>query len=91
MEDNDLWEAFLPYGEIDCVRVVRDKTTNIGVGYGYVNFKSQDSVELALTATDVEIKGRDARIERQVDRPKKKTGPVIHFFRNLILLLRNTL
>lgn len=53
VQDEQLYTHFKRCGEIEFVRVVRDKKTNIGKGFGYVQFK------VALLRT-----GIDYRIER---------------------------
>lgn len=39
VQDEDLYLHFMRCGEIEFVRVVRDKKTNIGKGFGYIQFK----------------------------------------------------
>ena len=39
VQDEDLYSHFSRCGEIEFVRIVRDKKTNIGKGFGYVQFK----------------------------------------------------
>ena len=39
VQDEDLYTHFSRCGEIEFVRIVRDKKTNIGKGFGYVQFK----------------------------------------------------
>ncbi|XP_048001753.1 nucleolin 2 isoform X1 [Leguminivora glycinivorella] len=66
LEDEGLREKFEKCGEIESVRIVRDKKTNAGKGFGYVNFTSKDGVELALALTDEDltIKNRIMRVKR---------------------------
>lgn len=52
VEEEELWEFFKDCGEIEGVRVVRDKATNLGKGVGYVEFKNRESVALALALDD---------------------------------------
>jgi len=40
VQDEDVWSTFERCGEIEFVRIVRDKKTNIGKGFGYVQFKA---------------------------------------------------
>lgn len=35
----DVWQHFREYGEVENVRLVRDRNTSIGKGFGYVLFK----------------------------------------------------
>ena len=53
-------------GTISSVRIVRDAATGIGKGFGYVNFASEDSVEIALTLNGSELDGRKIRVSRFV-------------------------
>lgn len=75
MEDEALRAKFEKCGEIHSVRIVRDKKTNAGKGFGYVNFESKDGVELALALTeeDLTVKNRILRVKRctQVTNKKK--------------------
>uniref|UniRef100_A0A2H1WYZ8 SFRICE_020808 n=1 Tax=Spodoptera frugiperda TaxID=7108 RepID=A0A2H1WYZ8_SPOFR len=75
MEDEALRAKFEKCGEIQSVRIVRDKKTNAGKGFGYVNFESKDGVELALALTeeDLTVKNRILRVKRctQVTNKKK--------------------
>ncbi|CAB3258596.1 unnamed protein product [Arctia plantaginis] len=66
IEDETLREKFEKCGEIESVRIIRDKKTNAGKGFGYVNFASKDAVELALALTeeDLTIKNRIIRVKR---------------------------
>ncbi|CAG4973362.1 unnamed protein product [Colias eurytheme] len=66
LEDEALRAKFQGCGEIESVRIVRDRKTNAGKGFGYVNFASKDGVELALALTeeDLTIKNRIMRVKR---------------------------
>uniref|UniRef100_A0A1B6K3G8 RRM domain-containing protein n=1 Tax=Homalodisca liturata TaxID=320908 RepID=A0A1B6K3G8_9HEMI len=64
IHDDDLWQAFEDCGPIDRIRVIRDQKTGIGKGFGYVNFKSADAVELALKLDGIPILGRNVRVSR---------------------------
>ena len=57
---------FFQCGAISSVRIVRDAATGIGKGFGYVNFASEDSVEIALTLNGSELDGRKIRVTRCV-------------------------
>jgi nucleolar protein 12 len=39
VQDETVYQHFATCGEIEFVRIVRDKKTNIGKGFGYVQFK----------------------------------------------------
>lgn len=46
LEENEVRNHFKRCGNIVDVRIVRDKTGGVGKGFGYVNFKSADSVQV---------------------------------------------
>ncbi|CAF1080777.1 unnamed protein product [Adineta ricciae] len=46
--DDDVWKTFEECGEIESVRLVRDRATSVGKGFGYVLFQDEASVALAL-------------------------------------------
>ncbi|XP_022130003.2 RNA-binding protein 34 [Pieris rapae] len=76
IEDETLRGKFEKCGEIESVRIVRDEKTGAGKGFGYVNFKSKDAVELALALTeeDLTIKNRILRVNRCLQIHSKKSG-----------------
>lgn len=46
--EEGLWRQFGKAGTVESVRVVRDKTTRVGKGFAYVQFKDGNAVEKAL-------------------------------------------
>ncbi|XP_023227274.1 RNA-binding protein 34-like isoform X1 [Centruroides sculpturatus] len=70
--DEELWKFFETCGEIINVRVIRDKSTRIGKGFGYVLFKSRDSSNRAIKMDGNELKGRPLRISRASKNENKK-------------------
>jgi RNA recognition motif-containing protein len=70
-QDNDVWEFFSECGQIESVRLVRDRDTGLGKGFGYVNFEDRAAVELALKKDGAEFKNRALRISRCVKKVKK--------------------
>ncbi|KAI4466892.1 eukaryotic translation initiation factor 4b/4h [Holotrichia oblita] len=71
-EEEELWQLFQSCGEIESVRLVRDRRTDFGKGFGYVNFKSADSVELALQMGEVKLRDRVLRISLYNGKAPKK-------------------
>jgi len=72
-EEEELWKLFKPCGPISHVRIVRDGRTGMGKGFGYINFKDTDSVQLALEMESVKLKDRELRISLcDSTRAKKK-------------------
>lgn len=70
-QDDEVWELFSGCGQIESVRIVRDRDTGLGKGFGYVNFVDRASVELALKMDGAEFNNRALRISRCVKKLKK--------------------
>mmetsp|Transcript_3625 Transcript_3625/g.9530 ORF Transcript_3625/g.9530 Transcript_3625/m.9530 type:complete len:451 (+) Transcript_3625:273-1625(+) len=64
----DLRAVFEQEGEVDAVRVVRDKETKRCKGIAFVLFKERYSVKGAIKYWGTEIKGREIRVSRVTER-----------------------
>ncbi|KAJ1848636.1 Nucleolar protein 12 [Coemansia sp. RSA 2703] len=71
-QEEELWSHFGSCGEIENVRVVRDRKTNIGKGFAYVQFVDRTSVALALKLHDTELNSRKVRVERGSEKAIKE-------------------
>ncbi|XP_046740791.1 RNA-binding protein 34-like [Diprion similis] len=78
IDDNSIWSHFEDCGKILSVRIVRDKKTKIGKGFGYINFENSDSVALALKLNGTTLLNREIRVNTCTDKPssQKKQGPL---------------
>ncbi|KAJ1916872.1 Nucleolar protein 12 [Mycoemilia scoparia] len=70
-EEEDLWSHFATCGTVENVRLIRDPTTNLGKGFGYVLFKDIASVSLALKLGGTKIGDRKVRVSRCTKETKK--------------------
>jgi len=75
VQEDEVRALFAKCGEVESVRLVRDASTGIGKGFGYVNFAAIESVELALRMANQEVGGRKIRVNRAVR--KAKPGKVM--------------
>lgn len=64
VSDDSLWKLFEPCGQILYVRIIRDSTTGLAKGFGYVAFKEKAAVELALQLNGADCDGRPMRISK---------------------------
>jgi nucleolar protein 12 len=77
--DEALWTAF---GDLDIeyVRVIRDRKTNVGKGFGYIQFKDKSAVPLALKLNGTSVGGRPVRVtkssEKLADKGKEERKKV---------------
>lgn len=69
-----LRQHFTECGEVEAVRLIRDRKSGIGKGFGYVLFESADSVMLALKLNGSELLSRKIRVKRSVKKEKEKQG-----------------
>ncbi|NXG23437.1 RBM34 protein, partial [Grallaria varia] len=70
--DDAVREHFHVCGDVVGVRVVRDRKTGLGKGFGYVLFENTDAVHLALKLNSSVLMGRKIRVKRI---GQKKKGP----------------
>ncbi|XP_014481214.1 PREDICTED: nucleolin-like [Dinoponera quadriceps] len=72
---NSVWEYFGKCGEIKSVRLMCDHLTGQTKGFGYINFKSEDAVALALKLNGTEIDNRLVRVQPCEDKLEKSQSP----------------
>ncbi|XP_070806893.1 RNA-binding protein 34 [Pituophis catenifer annectens] len=72
IDDETLRNHFLECGNVTGVRIVRDRSTGIGKGFGYVLFETTDAVHLALKLNQSELQGRKLRVQHCVKREKEE-------------------
>ena len=77
VQEDEVRAVFSKCGEVESVRLVRDASTGIGKGFGYVNFVAAEAVELALRLVNQVVGGRKVRVTRAVRKVKagKVMGP----------------
>ncbi|NWI29761.1 RBM34 protein, partial [Sula dactylatra] len=64
INDDAVREHFSVCGGVVAVRIVRDRKTGLGKGFGYVLFENTDAVHLALKLNDSVLMGRKIRVKR---------------------------
>ncbi|KAF9174270.1 Nucleolar protein 12 [Mortierella sp. AD011] len=62
--EEDLWNFFKDSGDIENVRIIRDRKTNLGKGFAYVQFQDRASVDVALRLHDTKMGSRKLRVVR---------------------------
>uniref|UniRef100_A0A8D0HGB4 RNA binding motif protein 34 n=1 Tax=Sphenodon punctatus TaxID=8508 RepID=A0A8D0HGB4_SPHPU len=75
IEDDAMRDHFYACGNVVGVRIVRDKNSGIGKGFGYILFEDTDAVHLALKLNNSELKGRKLRVKRCVEKEKVQQNP----------------
>ncbi|KAM6432641.1 RNA-binding protein 34 [Rhynochetos jubatus] len=64
ISDDAVREHFSVCGAVVAVRIVRDRRTGLGKGFGYVLFENTDAVHLALKLNESVLLGRKIRVKR---------------------------
>ncbi|XP_052662655.1 RNA-binding protein 34 [Harpia harpyja] len=64
ISDDAVREHFSVCGGVVAVRIVRDRKTSLGKGFGYVLFENTDAVHLALKLNETVLMGRKIRVKR---------------------------
>lgn len=68
VEDQVLRDHFAECGEVVAVRIIRDRETGVGKGFGYVLFEDADGAQLALKLDGSVLMGRKVRVKRCVQK-----------------------
>lgn len=68
--EEEVREFFTAIGKVDAVRLIRDRASNMGKGFGYVTFYEAKSMKRALAFKNAEFKGRKLRITKAVTKEK---------------------
>ncbi|NWX51325.1 RBM34 protein, partial [Steatornis caripensis] len=77
ISDDAVREHFSVCGAVVAVRIVRDRNTGLGKGFGYVLFENTDAVHLALKLNETALMGRKIRVKRCGEKwkaPQKSPG-----------------
>ena len=69
-EEEELRKHFEDCGDVESVRIIRDKTTGLGKGFGYILFKKVDGVTFGLKMNGSEFKARKIRVHHSVNKSK---------------------
>ncbi|NP_001156572.1 RNA binding motif protein 34 [Acyrthosiphon pisum] len=64
IQEDEIWDYFKDCGTISAVRIVRDNATGVSKGFGYVDFETKESVELAMQIKGKKVQNREIRVKR---------------------------
>ncbi len=74
--EDDLKEAFAPFGEVASVRLVSDKFSGKSKGFGFVEMPSNEEAEAAIAAlNEKDFKVRDIKVNQakpKEERPQRR-------------------
>lgn len=64
LRDDELINHFKKVGPVNYVRLVRDRSSGLGKGFGFVVFNDRASVKKALELNESQFKGRSIRVKK---------------------------
>jgi RNA recognition motif-containing protein len=60
--EHDILRIFSPFGKIQSIRFIKNKQTNVMIGYGFITFESREAAVLAVREMNGQILlGRELR------------------------------
>ena len=72
VSEEDLKEAFSPFGEIESIKVIKDKYSGQSSGFGFVEMPSNADADKAIKALNgSEMKGRAIKVNQAKPRGEK--------------------
>ena len=73
--EEDLKQAFEAFGEVESVRIIKDKYTNKSKGFGFVEMPDNADAQSAINdLNDTELKGRSLKVNKARPRPEGRGG-----------------
>ncbi|KHN71602.1 RNA-binding protein 34 [Toxocara canis] len=73
-QEDNLYTHFEKCGDVNLVRIVRDRNTGIGKGFAFVSFKDSAAVPIALKMDGSSFEGRQLRVTRIQKKNKRVVG-----------------
>lgn len=75
--EDELRDAFTPYGEVTSAKIVMDRDTGRSKGFGFVEMPNSKAASEAIEAMNGQsLKGRDLRVnEARPREPRAPRGP----------------
>ena len=71
-QNEDLMDAFTPYGEVTSANVITDKFSGRSRGFGFVEMENDEEARKAIEAlNDSELKGRNIVVKEAESRKDK--------------------
>ena len=74
--EDDLKEAFAPFGEVANVQLITDKFSGQSKGFGFVEMPNNNEADEAIKSlNDTALKGRDIKVNQAKPRGERPSRP----------------
>ncbi|OED45703.1 RNA-binding protein [Endozoicomonas sp. (ex Bugula neritina AB1)] len=70
--EEDLEQAFEVFGEIEDIKLMRDRETDRPRGFAFITFEKEAEAEAAMVMDGKEVAGRPLRVNRAKDKQNNK-------------------
>lgn len=71
--EENLVEKFSQFGEVTSATIIKDKTSGLSKGFGFVEMPNDDDAEKAISGLKgKDIDGRKVRVSVAEDKPKRQ-------------------
>jgi len=75
VNEEDLKQAFEAFGEVESVKIIKDKYTNRSKGFGFVEMPDNAAAQSAINdLNDTELKGRALKVNKARPRTENRGG-----------------
>jgi RNA recognition motif-containing protein len=65
LQENELEQAFSEYGTVESVKIIKDKFTGRGRGFGFIEMPNEEEAEKAIEGLNgTELKGRTMKVNK---------------------------
>lgn len=73
--EENLTEKFAQFGEVSSATIIKDKTSGLSKGFGFVEMPNDDEAEKAISGLKgKDIDGRKVRVSIAEDKPKRRAS-----------------
>ncbi len=73
--EEDLQQAFGAFGEVESVKIIKDRFSGESKGFGFVEMPAKGEAESAIEGlNDKELKGRDLKVSEARPRSETRRG-----------------
>lgn len=80
--EDSLRAMFEEYGEVESVKLIKDRDTGRAKGFGFVEMTDDNAAESAIEAiNDTQIDGRDIKVKKARPREERPSGGRRNFSR----------
>ena len=75
VSEDDLRQSFEAFGQIEAVRIVKDRYSGDSKGFGFVEMSSQDEAQSAIDGLNgKELSGKSLTVNEARPRPDRRRG-----------------